>query len=147
MNEDQPRVFQPQRTFPFRVCELELPNCQSGFVYFLISRDHPGETYIGECQDLNVPLWKHNSGNGSEFTSYYPPYGVYAYVCGFDGNLMLCQHFEGQWKSEVTAMICQGVNCVIQWALVAEKIITRIRESHNFPDQHDLRFVTLFDPF
>ena len=121
---------------------MELPSCMTGFVYFLISRDHPNETYIGQGQDINHRLRKHNSGNGAEFTKYYPPYAVFAYVCGFDGNKPLRLHFEKEWKKEVTRLIGESVNCVICWALVADKIIEIIKESHNF----DLRLVMLFHP-
>ena len=71
---------------------------------------------------------------------------MFAYVCGFDGNRRLRKYFEKEWQHEVTVLIEQGVNCVIRWALVANKIIDRIKANHKFRDEQDLRLVMLFDP-
>ena len=143
------RVFQPQETFPFRIRELELPNCMTGFVYFLISRDYPTEFYFGQCQDLPTRLRKHNSGNGSMSTGYqHAPYAVFAYICGFDCNATLRFHVESQWKIAIGDLIKRGIRCIIQWALVGQTIVRRINNSSNFPSvsQHQLRLVILFDP-
>ena len=143
------RVFQPQESFPFRIRELELPNCMTGFVYLLISRDHPTEFYVGECQDLPTRLRKHNSGNGCNSTGYqHAPYAVFAYICGFDCNESLRLHVEKEWKHAIGDLIKNAIRCRIQWALAAQRIVRRINNSSNFPSvsQHQLRLVILFDP-
>lgn len=97
----------------------------SAFVYFLISRDHPTEFYVGECQDLPTRLRKHNSGNGSFSTGYYAPYAVFAYICGFDCNRSLCLYVENEWKNAIGDLISRGIRCRIRWALVAQTIVTK----------------------
>ena len=99
-DNDGPIVFCPPTTFPFRVRDLELPNCMTGFVYFLISVNDHDRIYIGETEDLGRRLKQHNSGNGTAFTKIGRPYAVFAYVCGFNANQDVRKYFEDEWKNK-----------------------------------------------
>ena len=54
--------------------------------------------YIGETQCIKTRLSNHNSGNGSTLTSplHLIPYAVVAFICGFEGNIILRRHIEQQ---------------------------------------------------
>ena len=56
-------------TFPYRICDIALPQCKSGFVYFLISVRTRNFTYIGECKCIISRLRNHNSGYVSASTA------------------------------------------------------------------------------
>ena len=74
--------------FPFRVCDISLPQCKTGFVYFLIVIWTMDYTYIGECKCFVTRLYHHNSGHDS--TSTMPenrcPFAIMGYICGFYGK-------------------------------------------------------------
>jgi hypothetical protein len=100
VNQDENQVHQTEpsiimNSFPFRICDIALPQCRTGFVYFLISLKNRQYTYIGHCQGLRERLPQHNSGYGSESTApeHLWPYGIMAYISGFeDGKKELCLH-------------------------------------------------------
>ena len=74
--------------------------------------------------------------------TYFLPYAVCAYVCGFDGNDTLRLHFENEWKNEVFILNMQGIMSVLQLALVAKTIIKRITANDEFRN-YQLQFVML----
>ena len=39
-----------QNAFPYQIRDISLPQCKTGFVYFLISARTRDYTYIGKCQ-------------------------------------------------------------------------------------------------
>lgn len=70
-------------TFPFRVCDLEIPSTNSGFVYLLVSTREPSSTYVGTTANLKVRLDSHNSGRGSYGTDkpHLMPWFIASYMC------------------------------------------------------------------
>ncbi|HIB92148.1 TPA: GIY-YIG nuclease family protein, partial [Candidatus Poribacteria bacterium] len=80
-------VFNHQ-DFPFRICDIIVPQCNTGFVYMLVSIKVQTFCYIGETNNIHVHLNQHNSGYGSQTTCLLSlrPYALFAYVCGFEGN-------------------------------------------------------------
>jgi len=85
---------------PYRLCDMSLPTCNTGFVYMLVSIRVPTFSYIGETGNIITRLNQHNSGYGSHTTCplSYRPYALFAYVCGFDDNWNLRRQFEFMWK-------------------------------------------------
>lgn len=122
--------------------DIRIPDCTSGFVYLLVSTIDRQQTYIGETKDLNKRLRQHNTGSGPAHATYFAPYAVCAYVCGFDGNDTLRLHFENEWKNEVFILNMQGIMSVLQLALVAKTIIKRITANDEFRN-YQLQFVML----
>jgi hypothetical protein len=77
-----------QRVYPFRICDVVLPQCRTGYVYFLISLCSRDFTYIGQTICLCTQTRWHNNGYESIPTE--PVllclYAVMGYICGFNGN-------------------------------------------------------------
>lgn len=90
-------------TFPFRVCDLEIPSTNSGFVYLLVSTRDPSSTYVGTTANLKVRLDSHNSGRGSYGTdkAHLMPWFIASYLC----NMIHMtpdqrKHVEWLWHSK-----------------------------------------------
>ena len=66
-NSNAPANFHTmnQNDYPFCICDISLPNPQSGFIYFLISVRDKSFTYIGSTICLLERLPQHNSGYGA----------------------------------------------------------------------------------
>ena len=143
-----PRCVMNQNAFPFRIRDIALPQCRTGFVYFLISVKLKSFTYIGQCKCLRERLPQHNSGYGSESTApaHLRPYGIMAYICGFDGdNLSLRLHIERQWKLVRNQMKVNGNNDPRQWARAGETVIQSVNNNESFNvTSMDLRLVCHF---
>lgn len=84
-------IYRPQDVF--------LPSGQTGYVYVLISTKDSSFTYIGSCQDLLLRYDRHNEGNGANQTTppSLRPWGLLAFVSGFEGNKEVYEPFENAW--------------------------------------------------
>ena len=73
-------------THPYLPMYRELPAAAHGLVYMLASLSTPNRHYIGQTMDLKKALREHNTGYGAESTrnTRLHPWGVYAFVHGFD---------------------------------------------------------------
>ena len=82
--------------YPFRVADIALPECNNGFIYMLMIIKDTLFVYIEETKYIRTRITNHNSGHGSSMTTPFQlrPYAVVAYMCGFDGNNILCHHIE-----------------------------------------------------
>ena len=77
-----------QKSFPFIIFDIPIPQCGSGFVYFSLSIKTRDYTCIGECKCIIWRLYQHNSCHGSSYTapSHRIPYAILGYICGFNGQ-------------------------------------------------------------
>lgn len=113
--KSQNNIRQPSLTtesYPFWICDIPLPQCQSGFVYFLISVRTRSFTYIGECKCIVNCLAYHNSGHGSTSTlpSHQRPYAILGYIAGFNSTDKTCCCFiERKWKEKRDELIIEGI--------------------------------------
>ena len=139
---DSSQPFHQERHYPFRICDMPIPQCNTGFVYMLISIRNKKAIYIGETKCLQTRLKQHNSGNGSQTTAVQSlrPYGVFAYVCGFDGNRDLRLKVEEMWKRNKDTKLRQGVDNPKELATCVQNVIDDIKQSHSL----NLRLVLLF---
>lgn len=48
--------------------DIQLLIAESGYAYSLMSVNHPGRTYVGQCRNLRRRIRNHNSGHSSEGT-------------------------------------------------------------------------------
>ena len=73
-------------SYPYRMADIPLPECNTGVVYLIASVKRPSFIYIGEAQCIITRLKANNSGNGSSSTTPIKlrPYHLVAYICGFD---------------------------------------------------------------
>ena len=96
-----PPIINAPEFYPFRMCDLELPTDNSGFVYLLISLQDRTTTYIGKTTGLAKRLSSHNSAYGkTKQTSANPllkPWAYYGVVCGFQGNDSEMKRIESRW--------------------------------------------------
>jgi hypothetical protein len=136
-----------QDSFPFRICDISLPQCKTGFVYFLISIRTRNFTYIGECKCIVTRLYHHNSGHGS--TSTIPanrrPFAIMGYICGFDGqNKPLQRQLERQWKERRDFLISEGIDDPRLWFRAGRYIIDELDNDVYQKEKTELRLVELF---
>ena len=142
-----PAISLSTQTFPFRICEIALPQCQTGFVYFLISVKTLTFTYIGECKCSITRLKKHNSGFGSSSST--PankrPYAVFGYIAGFDNsNKSLRRLIERKWKENRDFLIGEVLEDPRRWFHSGRNVIEELnRKSYN-NEISELQLVELF---
>ena len=103
-NDDEvPSVHQSIFSYdvsPFEFTHLPLPQCSTGYVYFLVSMRNRRLTYIGQTYNLKSRLTQHNSGSGTYFTNEIQnrPWAILAYIAGFDRNKQSMLSIEDSWK-------------------------------------------------
>jgi hypothetical protein len=130
-----------QQNHPYRPIDIELPMDNTGCCYILVSCQDTSVTYIGETSNLPARIDAHNSGHGSHQTQseYLRPWGVLAYVVGFEGNVAKRKAFESQWKNvRITTTAARGRLSAVDVAELAKQVIS-MRKIDD-PDE-DLRYV------
>ena len=137
-DESQVSIF-CYNEWPYRLSDMTLPFCNTGFVYMLISTRDTSFTYIGQTINIGSRLNQHNSGYGSQTTTPLSlrPFRLFAYVCGFGGDRELRFQFEKSWQNLRITERMRGMNDVRQIARLPSVIIPTIPNI-------DLRLVLLF---
>jgi hypothetical protein len=136
-----------QNNFPFRICDITLPQCRTGFVYMLISLRMTNYLYIGQTICVRQRIQQHNSGYGATSTkpSYLCPFALLAYICGFGGGKKrLREHIEFMWKAKISHMKQIGIQDISSWAKSGEDVINELTEDQFGIEQSDLKLVCLF---
>ena len=75
-----------QSSVPFRICDISLPQHQTGPVYFLISQKDTSYVHIVSKLCLRTNLRKYNAGgyaSGTDIMMYLRPFLLIAHICGF----------------------------------------------------------------
>ena len=103
-----------QDKYPFRMCDISLPQCNTRFVYFLdflISIPRKTFVHIGNTNCLLNRFRQHNSGYGSSSTTptNLRPFAILGFTCGFDNNNDLILFFEEKWKMERNCLIPNNI--------------------------------------
>lgn len=127
-------TFTQETHYPFRICDMPIPECNTGFVYMLISLRNHKNTYIGETKCLNTRIKQHNSGYGSLSTAVdsLRPFAIFSYICGFDGRRSLRLDVERRWKQMRDIKTAQGTKCPKQIARSATPVIREINQVEFF---------------
>ena len=135
-----------QESFPFRICDVILPQCNTGYVYMLISMRDLSFAYIGMTICLRTRVVKHNSGMGSSSTepAHLRPYALFAYICGFSGRHDLMFYIEREWKLKRDRMIRNGVNNATSWANCGAEVINELNVESFGVNPTELTLVSLF---
>ena len=133
-------------TYSYRIRDMPLPDCNSRFVYMLVSCKDTTDTYIGETKNIRRRLQQHNSGYGSQSTcpSHLRPFAVFALICGFDGNKQLQTYVERLWKEKRDYLKRMGTYCIKQWALGANDIISSSHFENFAMHSNQLRLLLYF---
>ena len=118
-----------QTSFPYRICDVSLPDCNTGYVYMLVSIKDSSFAYIGKTNSIRTRITQHNTGIGSTSTEpiHLRPFALYAYICGFNGNQDLMFYVERQWKEKRNRLIRNGVNDINAWARCGSEVIACMR--------------------
>ena len=136
-----------QDEHPFLLQDVEIPHCNTGFVYMIVSTRDPNFTYIGTTRNLHKRLSQHNSGRGSKSTVplRFRPYALFAFICGFDDNKELRYYIEYQWKRRHDIEQYEhGNNCPKQWAKSILLILNQIEYRKIGDVELDLRLILNF---
>ena len=85
---------------PFRPKDIPIPSDISGVACCLVSVKSPPSVCVGVTQDLSQRLRQHNSGIGSKSSSdpMKRPWGLLAYVAGFNYDCRIVHQFELRWQ-------------------------------------------------
>jgi predicted GIY-YIG superfamily endonuclease len=97
-----PRVVEERCHF-LRPNDIPLPEAFNGCCYLLVSTKNLHVTYIGQTmRALATRLNEHNSGKGSEQTKSPTliPWGLLAFVTGFNGDRVALRCFEEVWEEK-----------------------------------------------
>ena len=140
------RRVMTQATFPYRICDVSLPQCNTGYVYMLMSVNDHNYSYIGKTLSIRRRIQQHNSGVGSVSTEplHLRPYALFAYICGFDSRNDLLFYIERVWKEKRDRLIRNGVNDLKAWAYCGFEIISELNEENFGVKPSDLTLVCLF---
>ena len=136
-----------QASFRFHICNISLPKCKSGFVYFLISIKSKDYTYIGEYNCIVSRLYNHNCGHGSSSTtpSHIRPFAILGLIYGFDGgNRSLRNLIELNWKLKRDYLICNGSTDPISWIQTDSTVISELNNKFYKKERTELRLVQSF---
>ena len=134
-------------SIPYRICDISLPQCNTGYVYMLISMKDMSFTYIGKTMSICRRIQQHNSGVGSISTEplHLRPYALFAYICGFNCKNDLLFYIERIWKEKRDVLIGQNVRDPKSWAICAEEIIEELNVENFGVNPTDLTLVCLFN--
>jgi predicted GIY-YIG superfamily endonuclease len=134
-------------SFPYLIRDIVLPQCNTGFVYMLLSIRMRNFTYIGTTNCLKTRLKAHNSGHGALSTepTYLRPYALFAYICGFGGGRSdLRYHIEKKWKEKRDELIRNGETDIKELAMGGNDVLQRLQESQFGVAPTELTLVCLF---
>ena len=120
---------------PFRQQDIPIPNDRSGIVHCLVSIHEPSSIYVGFTQDMNQRLRQHNSGIGSKASSdpSKRPWGLLAYVTGFQYNRSTMRQFELRWQNIIAHVKPKTARSA---AALAQTIIDK------YYQEHELQLIT-----
>jgi len=142
-------TFKVEPRFPYRICDMTLPDCNTGFVYFLVSCRIPEHSYIGQKSNVlervstniiaDTVLSLKNLLDINMLLSL-------TYICGFNGSTRLLLYAEKEWNIKREILQKRGINRQKQWARCVQNEIESIDEL-NFNSRREtnpLRLILLF---
>ena len=120
-------------TFPFRTCDIDLPDDPTGYLYILLSTKDTNRTYIGQCTRLKTRLNAHNKGGGSKGTRMlkYRPYCMAGYITGMTPNITKKQRegYELKWNQMCNELIRKQDFSIISRIKQGERIVSEYNAS------------------
>ena len=124
----------------FEFNQLPLPQCNTGYVYFIVSVRNKRAYYIGETMCLKTRLRQHNSGSGTFFMNKIGrrPWALFAYITGFDKKRNLMKSVENSWQKLCHDAVSDGVRSMKEIASTASLIT---ENSY----RNELRFISHFN--
>ena len=108
-----------QSRFPFRICDVSLPQDQTGSVYFSMSQKYTSYVHIGSTLCLRTTPRKYNASGyatGTDTAMHLRPFVLIDYICGFRRYRQIIEYTKYQ-------RIDKNHQDVLQWARNAQNII------------------------
>ena len=135
-----------QRSFPYHIQDISLPQCNTGYICMLISIKDTRFSYIGKTYSIRRRIQQHNSGVGSVSTEplHLRPYALFAYICRFESKKDILFYMERVWKERRDQLRRNGVNDIKEWARCGAEIIEEVNEKNFGVKSTNLTLVCLF---
>ncbi len=136
-------TFNYADNYPYRPCDITLPNDDTGYVYMLVSCRDFDRDYIGQTENISRRFDEHRSGRGSKGTAnpYYHPYAVAAYICGMSHmGTREREHFECRWKQKNIHQINNGNTDLMTRIEQGRSLVTFYNQNCQDAEKH-IRFV------
>jgi len=135
-----------QRSFPYQIRDMSLPQCNTGYIYMLISIKDTSFSYIGKTYSIRRRIQQHNSGVGSVSTEplHLRPYALFAYICRFESKKDILFYMDQVWKEHRDQLRRNEVNDIKAWARCGAEIIEEVNEENVGVKPTDLTLVCLF---
>ena len=102
-----------QSRFPFRICDISLPQDETG-------SEDTAYVHIGSTMCLRTTLSKYNAGeyaSGDDIAMHLRSFELIAYICGFKKDRQMIEYTKNQW-------IYQNHHNVLQCSRDAQNIIS-----------------------
>ena len=113
-----------QSRFTFWICDISLPQDQTGSVYFLMPQKDTSYSHIGSMLCLINTIRKYNEGGYASVTDIVMHLRLFvsiAFICGFIKDRKIIEYTKDKW-------IDQNHHNVLQWARNAPIIICHDNE-------------------
>ena len=123
---------------PFRICDVELPQCNTGFVYMLILTKQRGYIDIGKTKCMQTRQNQNNSGHRYTHPelSYLRLFAINACICGIDNDNQLMLLIKERWKQRVHELnVRHNIANVQVFSQAGQDVIANI--AHNCLDSSD----------
>ena len=89
-----------QSSFPFQICDMSLPQDQTGSVYFLMSQKYTSYFHIGSTLCLRTTQRKYNAGgyvSGTNIAIHLRPFFFIASIFDFRKYRQIIEYTKDQW--------------------------------------------------
>ena len=118
--------------YPFRIADITLLQCNTGYVYMIVSMIDRSYAHIGLTNSIRNHLNQHNyRGTQSTQLEHLKPFMMYAYICGFNNYGPLMASVESQWKIQRNRSISVGINDLNQCVQDGEGVIFNISNTNS----------------
>ena len=118
-NNSEFLAYLDQSRFLFRICDIPLPQDQTGSMYFFMSQKDTSYVHIGSTLCLRKTLRKYSAceyASGTDTTMHWRLFVLIAYICGFIRDRKVIEYTKDQ-------CIDQQHHDVLQWDRNAQNII------------------------
>lgn len=136
-NNSTENNLQPRRrimtvdSFPYRICDITLPQCNTGYVYMIVSIKNKNQVFFRYTESLRNSINNHNRGILSMSTEppQFRPYALVGFISGFDKNKDLMEHVRDRWEHKQRSLVMENNNNVKEWVLCGADVIESLNRN------------------
>ena len=99
-NDDESSASLNQSNFPFRICDISLPQDQTGSFYFFMSQIYTSYVQMISTPCLRTTLSKYNAGGyalGTDIVMYLRPFVLIDSIFGFRKYRQIIEYTKYEW--------------------------------------------------